>query len=218
MKCVAIVLVFFVMSIHAKQSLQEAFSHIYEFQLWGANEEGQGCSGSGSTVQTTQEYRELLELCLHVFDIKSVVDLGCGDWEFSRMIPWAQIDYKGFDVVSSVIERNIKKYAREGISFAVLDATNQQLPAADLLICKDVLQHLSNDDVTHIIKQFSKFKYCLITNDVYGHSLSSDNPDIVSGDYRPIDITMPPFNVLGNKLLVYRSGYVIKQVVLIENI
>lgn len=218
MKRIAIVIVILVLPMHAKQTLQEAFSHIYEFQLWGSNEEGQGCSGSGSKVQTTQEYRELLELCLQVFDIKSVVDLGCGDWEFSRMISWGQIDYKGFDVVASVIERNIKKFAKKGISFSVLDATYQELPAADLLICKDVLQHLSNDDVAKIIKQFSKFKYCLITNDVYGHTLSSDNPDIISGDYRPINITAAPFNVPGDKLLVYRSGYVIKQVVLIKNI
>lgn len=207
------------LSVYAQgqQSLHEIFSNIYHQKLWGANAQGAGCSGSGSTLETTQEYRSLLELFLEVFEIKTVVDLGCGDWEFSRVIPWGTIDYKGFDVVASVIERNIQKYSKNRISFAVLDATQEELPTADLLICKDVLQHLSNFDVAKIVTQFKKYKYCIITNDVYAHTLSSDNSDIIRGDYRPLDITAAPFNVSGSKLLVYKSGYVTKQVVLIVN-
>lgn len=201
----------------AQESLHEIFSTIYHQKLWGVNAQGVGSSGSGSTLETTQEYRNLLELLLNLLHIKSVVDLGCGDWEFSRVIPWGSIEYKGFDVVAHVIDRNIEKYARPGISFAVLDATHQELPAADLLICKDVLQHLSNLDVEKIINQFKKYKYCIITNDVYEHTLSSNNPDIKRGDYRPLDITAPPFCVTAKKLLVYRSGYVTKQVLLICN-
>jgi 2-polyprenyl-3-methyl-5-hydroxy-6-metoxy-1,4-benzoquinol methylase len=200
-----------------QQSLHEIFSNIYNQRLWGANAQGAGCSGSGSTLETTQEYRNLLELILDVLQIKSVVDLGCGDWEFSRVIPWGSIEYKGFDVVAHVIESNIQKYSKKGITFAVIDATKEELPAADLLICKDVLQHLSNLDVAKIITQFKKYKYCIITNDVYEHTLSSNNADIERGDYRPLDITAAPFYVNASKLLVYRSGYVTKQVLLICN-
>lgn len=210
-------IILFSLSLKAQQSSHEIFSAIYNQKLWGANAQGEGCSGSGSTLDTTKEYRNLLKLLLQVLEIKSVVDLGCGDWEFSRLISWESIDYKGFDVVAHVIERNIQNYSKNGISFAVLDATQEQLPAADLLICKDVLQHLSNNDVAKIIQQFKKYKYCIITNDVYAHTLSSDNGDIVRGDYRPVDITAAPFNVLASKLLVYKSGYVTKQVLLICN-
>lgn len=217
MKCILFLFITFSLGTCAEQSLHEIFSTIYNQKLWGQNENGQGWSGSGSSLDTTKEYRILLELILKIYNIKSVVDLGCGDWEFSRAIQWASIDYKGFDVVAHVIERNIKTYATQGISFAVLDATQEELPLADLLICKDVLQHLPNQDVVKVVKQFSKFKYCLITNDVYAHSLSSDNPDIVRGDYRPIDITCAPFNLNANKLLIYKSGYVTKQVLLICN-
>lgn len=213
-----IALIHFSQFAQSQQSLQDIFSQIYTHKLWGQNAEGHGCSGSGSSLDTTVEYRMLIELILKVYDIKSVVDLGCGDWEFSRVIKWGTADYQGFDVVAHVIERNILKYSKSNVSFAILDATQQELPSADLLICKDVLQHLSNEDVEKIIKQFAKFKYCIITNDdIYTHSLTSDNQDIVRGDWRPIDITMPPFNLSAQKLLVYKSGYVTKQVLLISN-
>ncbi|CAN5186143.1 hypothetical protein BH09DEP1_BH09DEP1_8400 [soil metagenome] len=212
-----VAVVHFSLFAQSQQSLHEIFSQIYKQKLWGQNASGQGWSGSGSALDTTVEYRTLLELILKIYDIKSVVDLGCGDWEFSRVVKWGSIDYKGFDVVAHVIERNNQRYAKNGISFAVLDATQQELPSADLLICKDVLQHLPNHDVAQIVKQFSKYKYCIITNDVYEHSLSSDNYDITRGDYRPVDITKAPFNVNASKLLVYKSGYVTKQVLLICN-
>ncbi len=212
-----IVLIHFSLFAEFQESLHDIFSQIYTHKLWGQNAEGRGWSGSGSALETTVEYRTLLELILKVYEVKSVVDLGCGDWEFSRAIPWGSIEYKGFDVVAHIIQQNIRNFTRENISFAVLDATQEELPTADLLICKDVLQHLPNEDVAKIIKQFHKFKYCVITNDIYAHSLSSDNSNIVRGDYRPIDITMPPFNVSANKLLVYKSGYVTKQVLLITN-
>lgn len=202
---------------YSHQNLQEIFSQIYIHKLWGQNAEGNGWSGSGSALDTTVEYRTLLELILKIYDIKSVVDLGCGDWEFSRAIDWNSVNYKGFDVVAHVIEQNILKYAKKNVSFAVLDATQQELPSADLLICKDVLQHLPNEDVFKIIKQFNNFKYCIITNDVYAHTLSSDNTNIVRGDYRPIDIRAIPFKVNATQLLVYKAGYVTKQVLLICN-
>lgn len=197
--------------------LEETFSTIYRQKLWGINAQGQGCSGSGSKIETTREYRELLEMILDALQIHSVVDLGCGDWEFSRAISWTNVDYKGFDVVAHVIDQNNRKYAKNTIAFAVLDATQQELPSADLLICKDVLQHLSNADVQKVIQQFKKYTYCLVTNDVNADTLSSENYDIVSGDYRPLDLTKPPFNLKGCKLLTYKSEYVTKQVLLIKS-
>jgi hypothetical protein len=71
----------------------------------------------------------------------------------------------------------------------------EDLPAADLLIIKDVLQHLSNELVHKFIKnnlRKGKYKWVILTND-----RSSENRDIRTGSHRRIDLTAPPFEVEG---------------------
>lgn len=196
------------------QTVEEAFTIIYRDGWWGQNSWGENSSGEGSTLTNTEAYRACLQQLLGDKNIQSVVDLGCGDWEFSQAINWDGIRYLGLDVVKSVIEKNQKKFTQPNISFIQIDGTQSPLPPADLLICKDVLQHLSNEDVWEIVNQFPKFKYCLITNDVDPDSLSSSNPQIPRGHLRPLDLTQPPFCLTGCKLLTYRAGLTVKQVVL----
>lgn len=193
----------------------EVFSRIYQEGRWGFNGEGEAHSGGGSTAQHTALYRQFLQNFLQDHGIKSVVDLGCGDWEFSRMICWDEIDYRGYDVVPSVIEKNRIRYQKEKVQFFVGDGTVTDLPAADLLICKDVLQHLPYEDIQAVIQQLPKYQYCLITNDVDSRTLSSHNPQTNRGGYRPIDLTAPPFFLSGTKILSYRAGPDLKQVLLI---
>ena len=91
--------------LNPKPTCQEAFSNIYKNKIWGENNIGEGWSGSGSSLQQTIKYREFLQKFLADHQIKSVVDVGCGDWTFSRAIDWTGIDYKGFDVVEDVIKK-----------------------------------------------------------------------------------------------------------------
>jgi SAM-dependent methyltransferase len=177
------------MSVYGSQA-EEAFSEIYRTHKWGGGD-GYGTSGAGSTLIYTASYCKFLQNFMRDNHIQTVVDLGCGDWAFSHRINWRGIDYKGFDVVPELILRNQKKYETEHIHFYHADGIDFDLPSADLLICKDVLQHLSNEDVAAVLKQLPKFKYCLITNDV------GDNEQIRTGDCRGLDLTKPPFNLNG---------------------
>lgn len=197
---------------------EQIFTNIYTNKIWGTNSEGNGWSGIGSSYEATIQYREFIESFLKEHAIKTVVDLGCGDWEFSRYINWFDACYLGIDIVDSVIERNKQKYQTDTINFIHANALAYDLPAADLLICKEVLQHLSNEAILALCQQFKKFKYCLITNGVDYTTLSSDNCDIACGDYRPLDITMPPFNIPGSKILTFYSAGFVKQTILISNI
>lgn len=183
-----------------------AFSAIYENASWGKNKEGIGCSGSGSSAETTTAYRVYLQEFIKTANIKSVVDIGCGDWEFSRLIDWKDTHYTGYDVVKSVIENNCKMYSKPTISFVNENFLKADLPAADLLICKDVLQHLSNEEIVAFLPQLKKFKHCLITNDIQSGIIQ--NIDTFIGGYRPLDLTKPPFNLTGENTLNYSaSGY-----------
>lgn len=201
-----------------QDSVEQTFTNYYNSGKWGVDENGKGISGSGSIVENAAPYMSFLENFVKANEIKTIIDIGCGDWLFSRHINWNNANYLGIDVVKRVIEKNNQQFANSKVSFIHGDSNSFVLPNSDLLICKDDLQHLPHAEVFKFLKQIHKFKHCLITNDVDAHSLSSNNYDIAPGDdYRTIDLSKAPFNVKGTKVFTYKSGYVTKQVFYICN-
>jgi SAM-dependent methyltransferase len=199
------------------KTAEETFTLIYENKVWNVNEENEGFSGPGSTLANTKEYRKFLQKFLKEHNIRSVTDVGCGDWTFSKAIDWTGIQYTGYDVVKSIIDKDISRYGKNNIHFVHCNAINMDLPPTDLLICKDVLQHLPNEEISLFLKQLPKFKYALITNGVDFSTNSRTNIQIVRGCYRPLDLTKPPFSIKGEKILAYQSGNFLMQVLLCEN-
>ena len=167
-------------------SNKEVFSKIYKEDLWN---EG---SGDGSKIENVREYVDVLQKYIDKPEIKTVIDLGCGDWQFSKFLDLSSVLYLGVDVVDSVIDSNIDLYSASNIDFISRDIITYELPQVDLIICKDVLQHLSNKDVISVlIKIIKSSKFALITNDF--NSESTSNIDIENGDYRYLDLTLSPF-------------------------
>jgi SAM-dependent methyltransferase len=76
----------------------EIFDFIYRNDVW------KGGSGASSHEEATREYREFLTQFMQAAKITSVVDLGCGDWQFSRYIDWSGIDYTGVDASAVVLK------------------------------------------------------------------------------------------------------------------
>lgn len=198
------------------EEVTKAFTRIYDQGVWGVGSAGQGTSGGGSTMQATVVYRAFLQDFMKQHGVKSVVDAGCGDWEFSSSMDWTGIDYTGFDVVPSVIAEDQKKYGAPNIKFQTADIVRTQLPAADLLICKDVLQHLPTQDVLAFLAQLPNYKDALLTDTVDKHSLTSDNGEIQPGQFRPLDLTAAPYSVPGVKVLTYFDGSHMHQVLWIH--
>lgn len=196
---------------------EDAFNRAYSHAMWGTNADGKGHSGEGSTIEKTKIYRFFLEDFIAEHQIKSIVDYGCGDWESTQLVNLEGINYTGVDIVKPVIENNIAKYGSPTVKFVHANGNEIDLPKADLLICKDVLQHLPNSAIHKFITQIPKYKYCLITNDVDALTLSSSNIDTYAGNWRSIDLTRPPFNVKGVKVLTFPAGLTTKQVLLIVN-
>lgn len=81
----------------------EVFNEIYQKNLWGHG------SGPGSIPQNTEPYRWYLHNFIRANGIRSVLDVGCGDWQISSLMDWNGIDYVGVDV-SSVVLNNTKKF------------------------------------------------------------------------------------------------------------
>jgi SAM-dependent methyltransferase len=179
----------------------QIFNFIYGADLW------EGGSGAGSLPQSTEIYRAFLKDFMTKNGVRSVVDAGCGDWQSSQLIDWNDIDYLGIDV-SSVALSNTKRFAKDGVRFVEGDARTLDLPEADLLIMKDVLQHWSNRDIMAIIPQFRKFRHCLITNGATEEVKAYVNKDMPAGGYRPVDLSQPPFSIPGSFELLYDVPYV----------
>ena len=183
-------------AINRQTSLTDTFNRIYAEGTWGKDVKGRGTSGSGSTLEITREYRAYVEDFMKQHAIKSVVDAGCGDWNFSSAINWGDASYLGVDIASDVIEAVRERHETGKIKFQVGDIA-EDLPAADLLISKDVLQHLSNELVHKFIKnnlRKGKYKWAILTND---RGRPPQNLDILPGGYRVIDLAAAPFEVKG---------------------
>jgi SAM-dependent methyltransferase len=200
-------------ALKAEVSTEQVFTHIYREGVWGK----EGFSGGGSMIENARRYVAFLQDFLKKKEVRSVVDLGCGDWGISQYIDWSGIDYIGIDVVEYILERNRIQYARPGIAFLHSDGIDEDLPQADLLISKDVLQHLPNAAISRLLPKLTKFKHCLITNEVHPLTLSSKNLDVAIGETRSLDLTAPPFNLQGEKVLTYPSGGVMKQVLYLSH-
>lgn len=193
--------------------VEVAFDAIYAQGVWDED----GFSLANSSLSMNLTYVKMLQTFLIDNKISSVVDIGCGDWQFSRYIDWGGIEYLGLDVVSSVVERNSRLYGSECVRFTHADALEVELPEADLVICKDVFQHLPNANVKHLLQKFSKYKHCLITDYVGPPKPYILNSDIEIGSFRPIDLTKPPFSTEGKVILTFPSIGMNKQVVYIQH-
>lgn len=166
------------------------FDDIYRGDRWGFG------SGHGSLPSVTKGYRAYLEMFIRENSVRSVVDYGCGDWQFSRLINWGDASYLGVDIVEKVIVDNQRLYANEKIAFQHIMPNGSDFAGADLLVVKDVLQHMSEKDIKLFLsKVVPKFKYCLITNCI--EPRKDINASIATGEFRPLDLRLRPFNVPG---------------------
>jgi len=172
-------------------------------QIYANNEWGRG-SGEGSLAINNRGYASFLESFLEDRRIESVVDLGCGDWQFSRHVRWGAARYHGFDIVPSVVSRNNDLYARDGVAFTSYSGDFSELPTTDLLIAKDVLQHWSNESIARFLPILPRYKYALLTNCVNpaGETINSNVED---GGFRYLDLRLPPFGLQAAEVYGFRQ-------------
>jgi hypothetical protein len=173
-------------------SLKERFSRIYSINYWGHQE---SLSGKGSTLEHTQNLRVYIPALVKELGIKSIFDGPCGDLNWMRhVLKTLDVRYIGGDIVPSVIEQNRLRYSNDKTSFIQIDLTHDPIPAADLMICRDCLFHLSYEDTKKILENFLKsdIKYLLTTT--YENDGIFENTDIVSGHFRLIDLYRAPYH------------------------
>lgn len=190
---------------------KEHFARIYSEHLWG----GESKSGPGSDPQLLRRHLNLLADLIKERRIRSVVDIGCGDWSLAKTIDWSGVSYIGIDIVPQLIDRLNQHYRSNNIRFVCADLVSDRLPDADLCVSKDVLQHLSNASVQRFLSKLDRhFKFALITNDIIHKERAGwrklwkttslpTNYDIPDGGYRPLCLTDKPFNLRASRMAVF---------------
>jgi hypothetical protein len=176
----------------ALDTTENRFTWIYKSNYWGNAE---SLSGTGSTLEYTENLRKELPKLITDFNIKSILDAPCGDFHWMKaLLPTLNVNYIGADIVEDLVHLHNSNYKNNTIEFIKLNLITDNFPYADLMICRDCLFHLSYEDIQSVLTNFknSEIPYILTTT----HKINNlfQNKDIQTGDFRTIDLFSYPFN------------------------
>lgn len=172
-----------------KYQPKRVFLDIYSKNAWGGAESR---SGSGSSLEQTKTIREQLPAIITNLGVKSFLDIPCGDFYWMKQVHLEVEEYIGADIIAQLIEHNRALYADRSRRFNVLDIMKDQLPPVDLIFSRDCLVHFSFRDIRRTIRNIkrSNSKYLLTTT----FTARDQNTDIATGEWRPLNLQLPPFN------------------------
>lgn len=145
-----------------RRSAAEVFGEIYRNNLWGG-QSGEFFSGEGTHHIANDAYVDFIADFASQHGLRRIIDIGCGDFKIGRQLAAPGISYHGIDVVAELIERNNRLFGASNITFSCLDATRDELPDGDLVLVREVLQHLSNDEIAVIFAKLATYPFALIT-------------------------------------------------------
>lgn len=172
-----------------REFMTSVFTEIYQRNSWASEE---SVSGPGSNLARTTMIRHELPILLEQLHAQSLLDAGCGDfhWIGHTSLPIAR--YIGADVVPELMARNRKRYGSPDREFIVLDISRDELPAVDVILCRDCMIHLSIQHIQAAIRNFrrSRSTYLLATT----HTTVRTNREILTGQWRPVNLQLPPFH------------------------
>ncbi|HEY8962054.1 MAG TPA: class I SAM-dependent methyltransferase [Luteolibacter sp.] len=184
---------------------REVFSRIYENGIWSTIDEADRfCSGTGSRMESVvAPYADAVKgwMSEHGDSEWTALDVGCGDFNVGGRVCGLFRRYMAVDVVPALIEM-LKSNGPANVEFGCIDAIDQPLPSADVIFIRQVLQHLSNAQISQMVPKIRKFKHAVITEHLaYEVGPDSWNLDKVhGGDVRVsrgsgVDLEKAPFEI-----------------------
>lgn len=175
-----------------KPQIRERFRHIFQHNSWSSNESR---SGKGSELLFTEPIRNWLLTNLPLLEVKTLLDAPCGDFNWMReTLPRLNLNYIGIDIVPEIIEYNHDAYSTKNINFHTANICEDLLPDCDLIMVRDCLIHLSFDDIEKFLNNLSKTNYKYLLTTTYLVDEGFRNTEILTGQYRKIDLFKAPFN------------------------
>jgi SAM-dependent methyltransferase len=181
----------------------DIFSAIYREGKWGTKSEWAFCSGSGSHCpDLVQPY--ISAVCNFLSSLPcppSVVDLGCGDFNIGRQLRPHCGRYIACDVVPELIDHNQKKFGGLQVDFRCLDIVQDDLPVGEVALLRQVLQHLSNPQITRVVRKLYKYRFLVLTEHLPANKEFPANKEQSTGggvrlsQGSGVVLTKPPFEM-----------------------
>jgi SAM-dependent methyltransferase len=171
-----------------EQRRRQVFQEVYKEGLWGKDQQSGFFSGIGSRGDAADTYvknvsdvirRDAAELGYS----PTVIDLGCGDFQVGSalMSRLADVAYVGCDIVPELIAYNNQNFETDRIGFRPLDIVVDPLPAGDICLVRQVLEHLPNEEIAGILKRLGHYKFVYVTEGYPAQRIGPVNPDKAAG-------------------------------------
>lgn len=175
--------------------LGELFDQVYRANAWNGIETR---SGPGSGPAATEMLRLDLLVLVEELGVGSVLDVGCGEGTWQPELP----GYLGLDVSVEAIAA--AQRAHPDRRYAVWNPESPLPPRADLVLCRDAIQHLSLEDGRALLDAIISSGARWMLASTYRGGM---NRPIESGAdaYAP-DLTAPPFSLPAPARLI-SDGY-----------
>ncbi len=201
-------------SLYRNLPIADIFKNIYTNHEWGAGN-GEFYSGSGThNIDITKPYIEAVIGVLKSLPNKPImVDIGSGDFNIGNNFVEFVDYYYACDIVPLLQAHNRKIFNFSNVSFVCVDATKDDIPDGDILIIRQVLQHLSNKDIQKIIDKCNKFDKWIVTEHIPNHEDFIPNKDISTGCgirvlfNSGVVLSEPPFSIKGYNESILCESY-----------
>lgn len=173
----------------SSRSRERLFTNIYRSNHWG---NADSVSGGGSNLEQTAALRAALPAVLATLGVRSLLDAPCGDCHWIRQVELPLERYVGGDIIDDLVRRLQRTYGAPGREFLRLDLTVDPLPRVDAILSRDCLVHFSFRQIAAAVRNFrrSGAAYLLTTT----FTDRPRNRDIVTGDWRPLNLCAPPLD------------------------
>jgi hypothetical protein len=169
------------------------FSRIYQANEWNGVETR---SGPGSGDAATRNLGVLLDFLVGYIGVRSVVDAACGEGYWQPDLP----GYLGLDIAPEAIER--ARLLHPDREYRVHDVRTG-CPTADLVICRDAIQHLS---LSHGRKVLDAIRHSGSRWVLASTYIGGENVQIRTGEFYCPDLEAAPFS-LPPAFLYARDGF-----------
>ena len=125
-------------------------------------------------------------------NVQTLLDAPCGDFNWMSKVTFpAGMTYLGRDIVPDLIAETKAQYSAPQRDFGVLDIVTDDIPPADLWLCREVLFHLSNAEILAVLRNFARSEIPWILTTTF--DFVRENRDIRAGGFRFINLSAEPF-------------------------
>ena len=172
-----------------RKYMESTFAPFYTENRWGDSESR---SGPGSNLTRTAKLRDEPPGLLQEIGARTLLDSPYGDFNWMKDTKLGIELYFGVDVIPDLIERNRQLYGDVRTQFVLLDLTRDPLPRTDVILCRDCFIHFSYRHIALAIRNFKRTGSTYLLTNTYSDWRQNEN--IRTGDFRCINLLLPPFN------------------------